>query len=108
MPKVKLNVNRRHWIVVPIEGEDGNWGTINAEFRVPTKNDPSDIKVVDLLTKIDGLELCDDDGRTLTDTETLEAVKRDDQIMSLVINAYQLGKMLKQEKQATLLKQRAD
>lgn len=102
---VELNVNRRHWVDVPVPDDNGNWGTIKVEFRVPKDGDPKDISIIDLITGVDDLVLKDEDGKQLSTEKVIEAIKRDGGLASLVINAYRLGKEMSIEKQRTLLLQ---
>jgi len=88
---VKLNVNRTHWETVELIDDEGNKGQIEVQFRVPTINDKDDVKVLDLITSVKGLEL-HDNGKPLSLDEIRDVIEVDDTISLPIIRAYTEGK----------------
>lgn len=101
---IKLNVNRTQTIEVPIPTEGGKFESFFCEMRILKNTDNKEIKVVDLIVDVKGLELVQEEtGRILNKEETIEAIKNDDQLGQLVVSAWHLGNEQIAKKQRTLL-----
>lgn len=95
---LKLNVNRTHWVEVPVPEQ----GAFKVEMKI-LKEGQEDMKISELIVSVDGLELEDETGRVLGQSETIEAVQKDTQLASLVSQAWAMGNQNTLKKQRTLL-----
>lgn len=103
MSIVKLNVNRTQIIDVPVPVENGEFHVFKAEMKILKSDDDKDKKVLDLLVSVENIELTDENGQILSPSATVEAIKNDAQLATLVTNAWTLGNQNIAEKQKTLL-----
>lgn len=100
---IKLNVNRTENVEVPVPLEDGKFKSFFCEMRILKETDDKETRIVDLIVGIKGLELSDENGRVLTNEETIKAVKSDGKLKGLIINAWNLGNEIAAMKQRTYL-----
>ncbi len=112
---IKLNVNRTTTIAVPIE-VDGEIQSFQATCNIlkkpktikKAKKEKEKLLIEEILVSVEGLELCDDTGRVLTQEETVSAVLRDYELSACIIQAWTLGNEKKLTNAKTFLQQQND